>query len=307
MIAMPVETFHDDARNVSARLAQRRFEKFVADAPWEFFAQAQMISVDNDTATDAPTFDFDRYGVFAGADFRLDETTTLGLALGAGTGDADIHNGGGKIESDDYRLTAFGEKTLGENAYVNAGAQIGFSSYDVKRTTDYGSARGETDGWNAGAFAEAGAAFAISETHGLYATPYVGLAYAHAETDSFTESGSDRAAFDADALEGDSLRARIGCAFSWDFALASTAVRVGLDAAYSRELLDDEIDVDVTASDGSRISETAAALPEDVFSIGPTLDVALTASASVYAGYAFQAGTDSSTTHSANVGFRMRF
>ena len=306
MIAMPVETFHDDARNVSARLAQRRFEKFVADAPWEFFAQAQMISVDNDTATDAPTFDFDRYGVFAGADFRLDETTTLGLALGAGTGDADIHNGGGKIESDDYRLTAFGGKTLGENAYVNAGAQIGFSSYDVKRTTDYGSARGETDGWNAGAFAEAGVRLAISEANGLYATPYVGLAYMHAEADSFKEDGG-KAAFDADSLSGDSLRARIGCAFSWGFDVAGARWRVGLDAAYSRELLDDEIDVDVTASDGSRISETAAALPEDVFSIGPTLDVALTASASVYAGYAFQAGTDSSTAHSANIGFRMRF
>ena len=306
MIAMPVETFHDDARNVSARLAQRRFEKFVADAPWEFFAQAQMISVDNDTASDAPTFDFDRYGVFAGADFRLDETTLLGLALGAGTGDADIHNGGGKIESDDYRLTAFGGKTLGENAYVNAGAQIGFSSYDVKRTTDYGSARGETDGWNAGAFAEAGVAFAISETHGLYATPYVGLAYTHAEADSFKEDGG-KAAFDADALEGDSLRARIGCAFSWGFDVAGARWRVGLDAAYSRELLDDEIDVDVTASDGSRISETAAALPEDVFSIGPTLNVDVSVSASIYAGYAFNAGTDSSTTHSANVGFRMRF
>ena len=225
---------------------------------------------------------------------------------GAGTGDADIHNGGGKIESDDYRLTAFGGKTLGENAYVNAGAQIGFSSYDVKRTTDYGSARSETDGWNAGAFAEAGVRLAISEANGLYATPYVGLAYTHAEADSFKEDGG-KAAFDADSLSGDSLRARIGCAFSWGFDVAGARWRVGLDAAYSRELLDDEIDVDVTASDGSRISETAAALPEDVFSIGPTLNVDVSVSASIYAGYAFNAGTDSSTAHSANVGFRMRF
>ncbi len=81
-----------------------------------------------------------------------------------------------------------------------------------------------------------------------------------------------------------------------------------MDVAYSRELLDDEIDVDVTATDdGSKISEKAQTTPTDVFSIGPTLDVALTKSASVYAGYAFEAGTDSSTTHRANVGFRMRF
>ena len=307
MIAMPVETFHDDVRSVAARLEQRRHDAAAGvDGDWQFFAQAQMTSAENDTASDAPTFDFDRYGALAGADVKLDETMLLGVAVGAGTGDADIHNGGGKIESTDFRALAYFGKTFAERFYVNAGAQLGFASYDVKRRSDYGDANADVDGWNAGAFAEAGAAFAISETHGLYATPYVGLAYAHAETDSFTESGSGRAAFDADALEGDSLRARIGCAFSWDFALASTAVRLGLDVAYSRELLDDEIDVDVR-SGSDEISETAAALPEDVFSIGPTLDVALTASASVYAGYAFQAGTDSSTAHRANVGFRLRF
>lgn len=307
MIAMPVETFHDDARNVSARLAQRRFDRFSEKAPWEFFAQAQTISVDNDTATDAPTFDFDRYGVFAGADYRFDETTTFGVAVGAGTGEAKIHAGGGKIESDDYRLTVFGGKTLGETGYVNAGAQLGFASYDVKRTTDYGNASASADGWNAGVFAETGVRLTLSESRKLYVTPYVGLAYTHAATDSFTESGNERAAFAADSLSGDSLRARVGCAFSWGFDVAGARWRVGLDAAYSRELLDDEIDVDVTAKDGTRISEKAKALPENVFSIGPTVNVDVSPSASVYAGYSFNAGTDSSTTHSANVGFRMRF
>ena len=306
MIAMPVETFHDDVRSIAARLEQRRHDAAAGvDGDWQFFAQAQMISVENDTASDAPTFDFDRYGALAGADVKLDETTLLGVAVGAGTGDADIHNGGGKIESTDFRALAYFGKTFAERFYVNAGAQLGFASYDVKRRSDYGDANADVDGWNAGAFAEAGVRLAISEANGLYATPYVGLAYTHAEADSFKEDGG-KAAFDADSLSGDSLRARIGCAFSWDFALASTAVRLGLDVAYSRELLDDEIDVDVR-SGSDEISETAAALPEDVFSIGPTLDVALTASASVYAGYAFNAGTDSSTAHSANVGFRMRF
>ncbi len=307
MIAMPVETFHDDARNVSARLEQRRHDSFYQKSHWEFFAQAQTTSAENDTATDAPTFDFDRSGVFAGADVRLDKTTTLGVALGAGTGKAKIRNGGGKIESDDYRLIVFGGKTLANLFYVNAGAQLGFASYDVKRTTDYGGASASADGWNAGVFAETGARLTLSEANELYATPYVGLAYTHASTDSFTESGNERAAFDADSLSGDSLRARIGCAFSWSFDVAGTEARLGLDVAYSRELLDDEIDVNVTAKDGTRISEKAKTAPTDMFSIGPTLDVALTNRMNVYAGYMFRTGTDSSTTHSANVGFRMRF
>lgn len=306
MIAMPVEAFHGDARSAAARLEQRRYD---ADkSGWEFFAQAQMTSAENDTATDAPTFDFDTYGVLAGADAKLDAETTLGFAVGAGTGEAKVHDSGGKIESTDFRALVYLGKTFANRFYVNAGAQLGYASYDVKRTTDYGSTKGDADGWNAGVFAEAGTLLTISDANGLYAMPYVGLAYTHAATDSFTESGNERAAFDADSLSGDSLRARVGCEFSWSFDVAGTAARLGLDVAYSRELLDDEIDVDVTATDdGSKISEKAQTTPTDVFSIGPTLDVALTKSASVYAGYAFEAGTDSSTTYRANVGFRMRF
>lgn len=305
MIAMPVEAFHGDARSAAARLEQRRYD---ADkSGWEFFAQAQMTSAENDTATDAPTFDFDTYGVLAGADAKLDAETTLGFAVGAGTGEAKVHDGGGKIESDDYRLIVFGGKTLANLFYVNAGAQLGFASYDVKRTTDYGGASASADGWNAGVFAETGARLTLSEANELYATPYVGLAYAHAATDSFTESGNERATFDADSLSGDSLRARIGCAFSWSFDVAGTEARLGLDVAYSRELLDDEIDVNVTAKDGTRISEKAKTAPTDMFLIGPTLDVALTNRMNVYAGYMFRTGTDSSTTYRANVGFRMRF
>ena len=104
------------------------------------------------------------------------------------------------------------------------------------------------------------------------------------------------------------MRARLGCSFSWRFDVAGARWRVGLDVAYSHELLDDEIDVDVKATDnGSKISETAKALPENVFSIGPSVNVDLTRSASIYAGYSFNAGTDSATAHNANVGFRMRF
>ncbi len=309
MIAMPVETFHNDVRSISARLEQRRYDATVRRGlSWEFFAQAQMISVDNDTLKSAPTFDFDRYGVLAGADVKLDPTTLVGIALGAGTGKAKIHNGGGKIESDDYRLNVFGGKTFAERFYVNAGAQLGFASYDVKRTTDYGNANASADGWNAGAFAETGAVLTISDAYKLYAMPYFGLAYTHAATDSFKESGSDDAAFDADSLAGDSLRARLGCSFSWRFDVAGARWRVGFDVAYSHELLDDEIDVDVkTTDDGSKISETAKALPKDVFSIGPSVNVDLTSSSSIYADYSFNAGTDSATAHNANVGFKMRF
>lgn len=305
MIAMPTEAFNADARSISARMEQRRSDRFSQETPWEFFAQAQGTSVDNDTATHAPTFDFDTYGVLAGADYRFDETTTLGVALGTSTGKAKIHNNGGEIESTDFRLTAYAGKSF-ENAFVNAGAQLAYAGYDVKRKTDYGNASGDTTGLSVGVFADAGTVLAISEAKKIFATPYIGFVYTYSQAEAFSESGSEKA-FDADNVSGDSLRARIGCGFSWGFDLAEMPWRLGLDFAYSHDFLGDEIDIDVTAKDGSRISETAKALPEDMFSVGPTLNVDLNSSMSVYAGYSFSTGTDSYANHSANAGFRMRF
>ena len=305
LVAMPVEAFNADARSISARLEQRRFDRFSGKARWEFFAQAQMNSVENDTATDAPTFDFDSYGVLAGADYRLDAETTLGVSLGASTGEAKVHNGGGKIESTDFRLTGFAGKSF-EKCFVKAGAQLGYANYDVKRRTDYGNTIGDTMSWSTGVFADAGTMLAISETKKIYAMPYVGLAYMHTQADAFTESGSYKA-FAADEISGDSLRARLGCGFSWGFALGGANWRVGLDMAYSHDFLGDEVDVDVMTQSGEKISETAKALPEDMFSVGPTLCVDVSPSASIYGGYTFNAGTDSFVNHSANFGFRTRF
>ena len=306
MVAMSAEAFYSDTRSLATRLEQRRYDGFSENAQWEFFAQAQGSSVDNDTAADAPVFDFDTHGVLAGADYKFDAETLFGLALGMSTGEAKIHNGGGKIESSDFRLTAYAGKTIEERFYVNAGTQFGYALYDVKRTTDYGKASGDTTGWSAGLFADAGTLVTLSAKNKLYAMPYVGIAYVHAQADAFTESGSDKA-FDADDVSGDSLRARVGCGFSWGFELVEKSWRLGLDAAYSYDFLGDEVDVDVTAQDGSRISETAKALPESVFSVGPTLNVDLNSAASLYAGYTFDIGTDSYVKHSANLGFRMRF
>ena len=305
MVAMQAEAFHADARSISSRLEQRRNNRFTKETPWEFFAQAQGTSADNGTATDRPTFDFDTYGVLAGADYQLDETTTLGLALGTSTGKATIHNNGGKIESTDFRITGFAGKSF-ESCFVNAGAQLGYANYDVKRKTDYGNATGDTTGLSAGVFADAGTVLTISEEKKIFATPYVGLAYMYTQADAFSESGSNKA-FNADDISGESLRARIGCSFSWGFDLAETPWCLGLDLAYSHDFLGEEIDVDVTAKSGERISETAKALPEDMFSVGPTLNVDLNSSMSVYAGYSFSTGTDSYANHSANAGFRMRF
>ena len=305
MVAMPTEAFNSDVRNITSRLEQHRREDFTEGMRWDFFAQAQINSVKNDTTTDSPSFDFNTTGVFAGGSYRLNKELTLGMALGTSTGKAEIHNNGGDIESMDFRLTGFIGKSF-EKYFVNAGAQVGYASYDVTRSTEYGNACGDTSGWSAGLFADAGMVFTLSDAKKIYATPYIGFSYMRAQANAFDENGCNKA-FAVDEISGDSLRTRIGCAFTWDFALADATWHVGLDLAYSHDFIGEEVDIDVTAQSGDKITETAKALPESMLSLSPTLSVDLTPSASVYGGYSFSAGSDSSANHSANIGFRMRF
>jgi len=306
MTAVPVAGFYNDVDSVSARLKQRRTEYDIWSHGdpyiWEFFAQAQGSFVENDSALDAPAFDFDTYGVLAGADCRFSETFIAGLAVACEYGSADIHDNGGDIDIYDVRLTAFGEKTLGKYGFINGGAQIGFGGYDATRKSAYGESSGDTWGWNAGIFADAGIRLEILKS--FSATPYIGFSYAHAGVGSFEES--DGNALDIDSFSGDSLRARIGFSLDWETAIAETPLHIGLDFAYAHDFLGDEVDIDYSL-DNQNFTATAAMMPEDVFSVSPTVSVDLTKSSSIYAAYTFAAGTDSSTAHRANLGFRYRF
>ncbi|MGN0860777.1 MAG: autotransporter domain-containing protein [Candidatus Spyradosoma sp.] len=305
-VAMKAEGFHSDVRDVSARLEQRRWDGFSENGRFEFFAQGRGGFTENDDSDDSPTYDVNAWGVLVGGDYKTDSRTVVGLAVATEYDEAKIHDGGGKLRMTDTRLTGYFGKTFEERLYVNAGAQLGSARVEARRRSVWGDPKGETTAWNAGVFFEAGALIPLEGNFALM--PYVGADYAHAWAESFREEGAD-AQWDVDSAECDSLRARVGCGASWQCVLdGDRKLRVGVNAEYAHEFLGDEIDVDAKRLGGGRLPTiTAKALPQDVFSVGPTVNVDVSPSASVYAGYSFSAGTDSSTTHSANVGFRMRF
>ena len=301
MVSMTTESFHSDVRSIANRLEQRRYDGYAPEKKYEFFFQLQGNSVDNDDDFDSPTFDFDTIGFFAGADYKIDSKTMVGLAVGADFGEAKIHNGGGKLEMSDMRFTGFFGKTLADRFYLNAGAQIGSGAFDIKRKTVWGNPFGDATTWNLGGFVEAGGLIPLTDT--VFATPYVGLAYMYTYVDDFEEEGAG-ALWNVDSFYGSSLRARVGCGFSWMVSIADYKCRFGADVAYSHDFLGEEVDVKVK---GDFPTMTVNAMPSDVFSVGPTVDVGISENASVYGGYSFNAGTDASVNHSANVGFRMRF
>ena len=306
MVAVPVAAFQNDVRNVLSRLDMRRFAAY-DDREWQIYAQAQYLSTENDDASDTPTFDYNLLGVLAGADRRLSATTLVGIALAAGTGEAEVHHGGGDIDITDYRLTAYLSKLFGEKVALDLGVQGGLGDYEIKRKSAYGSVHGDTDGWNFGFFGNLSTWLRLSQNHEIFAEPFIGVTAMYSSVSGFSESGSG-GKFRVDDFDALSIAADIGCNFAWEFEMLGTTSRIGVGIAYTHEFADDEVDIDARFIGGStKYGVTAAALASDRFSLGPTLEIGLTQSLGVYAGYTFEIGTDSSASHSANVGLRARF
>lgn len=304
MTVMTIDGFYADARSIVDRLEQLRYDRDI-ERRMQFYVQVQGSSVENGSGNSAPNFDYYTSGIFAGADYKIDSSAFVGIAVAAEYGEAKIHNGGGKLKMRDFRLTGYFGKTI-ETFYIDAGAQIGSAGFDIRRKTVWGDPRGDTTVWNGGAFIEAGTLIPLSNTLAL--SPYVGLGYMHAWTDNFSEKG-DSAMWAVDSIDADSLRARVGCSVSWSFELGGAKCRLGAEVAYSHDFLGDEVDIDADYLDTGTHSPTvtAKALPRDVFSVGPTFNVDVSENLGFYAGYEFSAGTESLMSHSANLGVRLRY
>lgn len=311
MLAMPASAFASDVKRLHERLDQRRYDganPLRETGEYEFFALAQSDFSENDTAKDAPIFDYNLYGVSAGFDWKPNFETTLGLALGYTYGKAKIH-GGGKIDMDDVRVTAFFGRLFG-NVYLDGGVQAGMGAFDSRRATIAGSTKGDTDSLFAGAFLTLGSVFSIWQDkrsgEGLYFTPSVGVSYFRTSIDGFRESGT--AGLDTDDMDGDSLRTRVALGLQWVVPGDEWTVRLGVEAAYTHDFLGDEMDADARfVAGGSKFSTTGKALPKDVFSLGPTLDVQISDRDSLWLGYELEIDTDSGVSQGVNAGYRHRF
>ncbi|MCD8284589.1 MAG: autotransporter domain-containing protein, partial [Opitutae bacterium] len=311
LVAIPATSFHNDVRKIESRLAtQRRIADeqmyhwgFESPVRWNFFAQAEATFMKNDSGSDKPVFDFDTYGVLVGADCQISESLTAGLSVAYDTGKAKIHDGGGKIDCDDFRITLYGGGVIADLFFINAGAQFGYGSFDAKRKTVYGRATGNTNVWSGGVFADAGMLIDLSKDLGLSLRPYVGIAYMRSQVEKFSDSQ-----YNIDDFSGDSLRARVGIGLYWDFDVAGTNWALGVDGSYSHDFLGDDVDIDAAVrGSGASFSATAEAMPKNIFSVGPVLSIAITENLGMFAAYTFEAGTDSSIAHNVNVGVKLSF
>ncbi len=322
MISLPTSIFQNDVREVSTRLASKRgsaksSETQSASTALEFYASAHSLNTKNKDKSDTPLFDLSNVGAKVGAEFSLGNDAFAGVEVGYDSGKAKIHNGGGKIESDNFRALAYATTNLSEMFFLNGGAEVAINSYDIKRQCVYGGISGDTSGWTAGLFVELGAKIPLSDDGKIKAIPYVALEYSYTNVSSFddhyswAEAGESDEYSKIDSFGASSLVTKIGAKFVWDLDVASTGISLGIDVSFSHDFLGGDVDIDAVEEAGTedelRYRVTGTTFAEDVFAIGPFVGVSITENFGVYAGYTFEMSTDSSTGHNAYIGAKLSF
>lgn len=127
-------------------------------------------------------------GVVAGFDKRIGATTHLGVAVGYSQSNATIGNLGSSAQADGGLVAAYAGTSLGDWK-LRGGASYNLSQVDTSRAVVFpgfgDSARGH---YNAGLlqmFGEVGYGIALGQ---VAIEPFAGLAFAHLDTDRFTET-----------------------------------------------------------------------------------------------------------------------
>ncbi|MBP3302485.1 MAG: autotransporter-associated beta strand repeat-containing protein [Opitutales bacterium] len=295
------------------RLEQRRYERaFASNAQKQFKPFVNILGSQREgdgNGTESANYDVSHTGAIGGFDVAVSRNTIFGVSLGFDWAKADLHDGAGENEGDTTRLGIYGMSVF-ENAYFGYGLSAGATSFDTKRNSGYNgeTLTGSTDGNDVNASVIFGAGWTIDEKLGLDLAPYVGLDLGYAYAKSFTEQGGTQTALDIEKMERWSLRGKIGATLSLR---ASERLRISLDASFSHEFLDSDIDIDAMFASGdlagTAFSSTAYLMDENAISVGPRVDYRIDDTWSVSGGYSYETDLDDTVTHSANVGFRARF
>lgn len=138
--------------------------------------------------SDTPGYDADSQGILVGADGKLNESTTLGLAYSFI--DSDVHSAGNKTESDAQALSLYGN--WAQNAwFADASLTYGQADNDSRRTISSTRAKANFDSQLLGAELLGG--YSFMPQPGVQLEPRVGARYNRVDIDSYHEKGSSAA------------------------------------------------------------------------------------------------------------------
>lgn len=293
---------------------------------WGLFVNGSYGSGDKDQTFNEAGFDYDAYGITAGADYRFTESLIAGLAVGFSQSDVDAENSADTYDTDGNNVILYGSY-FSETFYVDGSLTYGAYEHEGRRNIAYGSgarrvertADSDTDSDQLAWSVAVGYNNSIDR---LNYSLFVRAEGVDADIDGYSESGTG----DPDAVGGnewamrvedqeiESLQAVLGGQLAYAFGTNFGVVQPYLNAAAHHEFENDSRTITsfylndpfFLAGDRSFPVELITDEPdEDFFVIGGGVSFVLQGGHQFFINYDTVAGLDDVSSQTVTVGVRL--
>lgn len=216
--------------NMLGRLALSGGRTGDAARGFNVYVAGHSASVTRDPTASRFGHELDTDGIMGGVEFGFDGGV-IGVGGGWTRGEAVMAETSGRVSAKGWQLGIYGGWS-GGGAFVEGYAGYGWLDYDIDRDGVIDEIDGRTDGTALSAGARAGYLFGLG---GVRVGPVIGLRYAEADLDAFTETGDAVLTLNIDEQETDSLVGSAGVELRGDFEFAEAAVRPYVALTAERE------------------------------------------------------------------------
>ena len=259
--------------------------------------------VDVDGDGNARGYDVTTGGFTLGLDYKVTSNFAVGISAGyAGTG-ADLTNNG-RVFVNGGKLGVYATYFDG-GFYVDGAVNGGYNSYDTRRNSLAGTARGDTDGGELNALIGSGYDWKVGA---LSIGPTASFQYTYVGIDSFTERGS-LAPLTFRSQGSESLRSALGFKASYDWQIGGVVIKPEIRAAWQHEYGDDATKLDASFNNGggNLFTVQGPEVGRDSMLVGAGVAVLFNERTSTYVYYDGEFFRDNYEAHNVSGGVRLAF
>lgn len=196
-----------------------------------FWASGNAASSDRDASERSLAYDLDSVSASAGIEYDGASGIVVGAAAAWSRSEGDFTTGTGGVEADGWQGGVYAG-WRGGGAFVQAYAGIGSLDYETGRDAVIDEIEGETDGNTLVAGGQAGY---LMDMGRIQIGPVLGVRYARAELDGYTETGDPVLTLNVGDQEADSLTGSAGIELRGNHEIGGLAVQPYLAGAVERE------------------------------------------------------------------------
>lgn len=272
------------------------------DNRWGFFATGSGEWADIENTRNERGSNFTTGGFTLGADYRVSNNLVVGISGGYANTSSDLQNDG-RISVNSGKGSVYGT-LFGNGFYVNTLVGGGYNSYDTKRKTLGGFARGTTDGGEFNTLLGGGYDYTIG---GFSVGPVASVQYTYLGLSSFQENGSD-APMLFPSQNQNSLKTALGARASYTFNLCGVAIKPEVRAQWQHEYLDSTAALESQfAAGGTAFTVNGPTIGRDSLLVDAGVSAQFTPALGVFAYYTGEIGRSNYSSNRVNGGFRISF